>query len=117
MSGAGQAKESIGYSYEPGEQPGRGCAIDGRVSQAVLNDLVQMHRTRAGAQGSSFEPISVEMVEAALCRVLAQPGTRPVWLRPLAEQVARTLRDDATAGPRMQAFWDQVQQQAGCTVQ
>lgn len=121
MSGAGQAAESSGYSYESGEQPDRACRATGPVSQAVLNELIQMQRSRQVGATSSFEPISTDMVEAALCRVFSptptqtgtKQGNKPGWLRPLAEQVARTLREDATAGPRMQAFWDQIQSHAG----
>lgn len=117
MSGAGQATGSNGYSYESGSQPDNACPAGQPLAQAVLAKLIKAHKSKQPGGTSSFEPVSTEMVETALCQALAKPGTKPAWLRPIAEQVAESLRDDATAGPRLQAFADQIQSLAQASTQ
>ncbi|XAL98977.1 hypothetical protein OT109_15500 [Phycisphaeraceae bacterium D3-23] len=59
--------------------------------------------------GVSFEPIAAAMVESVLAKALASHGVPPATQRVLSQQIARSLSDDAVAGPRLEEFWDQLE--------
>lgn len=115
MGSAGQPDPAGGYTYgqgAPGSRPkpptpslaqrGSGANPQGLAALLALRD-------RRKDSASSFEPVSVDMVESVLLGVFEGLGAGRALIRKLAEQIAETLRDDAKAGPRMQVLWDQLE--------
>lgn len=114
MDGRGQPAEPNeqppydAQGHKPASRPPSDHAPNGDVIENAYSALLALRKANEGSS-SSFEPVSVEMVEAILQQVFSSFRSAPALSRQVAEQVAVTLREDVKAGPRMQLLWDQLQ--------
>lgn len=102
--------EAHSYRQQVGRPNGEGprqAGLEGPVLREAFEALMALRESTPS--GVSFEPIAAAMVESVLAKALARHGVPPATQRSLSQQIARSLSDDAMAGPRLESFWDQLE--------